>query len=100
PIVLDVTLDVQYLKRESLVHIVETALDKSRLTPQEQQAKADRQALLERVRGGSTGALYERSAFDILGIDQVVVMEAPAGWDVAVTLRLPKGYTYEYASPD
>lgn len=100
PIVLDMTLDVQYLKRESLVELVDAALQRDSLTPEERHAKEAKQALLDEIRGTSTGAFYERSAFDILGIDQLLVIQVDPGWTLEVTLHLPKGYTYEYASPD
>lgn len=100
PVTLDTVLDVQYLKRESLLDLVEDLLDRDHLSPLEKARKEQRDRLLEEIRGRSAGALYERSAFDVLGITQLIVIEMPPGWDLALTLHLPKGYTYEYASPD
>jgi len=100
PVALDTTLDVQYLKRESLVSILQDVLDAQHLSPAERQQKLDRKHLLDEIRGESAGALYERSAFDLLGITQLIVIKMEPGWDLALTLHLPKGYTYEYASPD
>ncbi|MEA3201151.1 MAG: hypothetical protein QOE90_2579 [Thermoplasmata archaeon] len=100
PVTLDTTLDVQYLKRESLVDLVEQLLDRQHLSPAERAKKDARDRMLADIRGQSAGALYERSAFDLLGITQLIVIEMPPGWDLGLTLHLPKGYTYEYASPD
>jgi hypothetical protein len=100
PVALDTVLDVQYLKRESLVGILAELLDQEHLSAAERQKKADRKHLLDEIRGENSGALYERSAFDLLGITQLIVIKMDPGWNLDLTLHLPKGYTYEYASPD
>lgn len=95
PIALDVSFDVQYLKRESLMDLLRDAL---RDDPLENDAAEE--ALLERLKAQQQAAFYERSAFSVLGLEQVFDLGMPPGWDLVLQVRLPKGYTFEDASPD
>lgn len=101
PIALDVVLDVQYLKRTSLMGILDAFLEKkAEETEADRQAEEAEDALLDRLKSENEGAFYERSAFSLLGLTQLIVLEIDPGWDLEIVLSLPEGYTYEYASPD
>lgn len=89
PITLDATVDVQYLERTSLLDILDKAL----------QPKSEREKE-RKARVADAAASYERSAFGLLGIRQVLDLEAFSGWDLVVRVTLPQGYTFEEASPD
>lgn len=89
PLTLRATVDVEYLERTSILDILEKAL-KPR-SEAEKQRKAD---------VADAAAAYDRSAFGLLGIRQVLALQAPAGWNVAMRVQLPEGFTFEEASPD
>ena len=90
PITLRATVDVQYLERTSLIHIVEKALAKPK-SAREKQHERD---------VADVAAAYDRSAFGLLGIRQVLDLQAPEGWNLVVHVQLPEGFTFEEASPD
>ena len=89
PITLVATVDVQYLERTNLFAILEKALE-----PQSEREKERKKQVAD------AAADYERSAFGLLGIRQVLDLQAFAGWNLIVRVKLPEGYTFEEASPD
>lgn len=89
PITLVATIDMEYLERTNLLQILEKALE-----PESAREKARKEQVADQA------ADYERSAFSLLGIRQVLDLEAFSGWNIAVKLHLPEGYTFEEASPD
>lgn len=89
PITLRATLDFEYLQRTSLLDILETAMK-----PKTEEEKARKKEVAD------AAAEYDRSAFGLLGIRQVLDLQAEAGWNVRVAVIMPKGYTIEEASPD
>lgn len=89
PITLDATIDVQYLERTNLFDILDKALK-----PQSEREKERKRQVAD------AAASYERSAFGLLGIRQVLDLQAFSGWDLVVRVKLPQGYTFEEASPD
>ena len=98
PIVLDVAFDLQYLKRESLANLMEQARAKGEAETNASEGPEER--LLEELKAQQQAAFYERSAFSVLGLTQLLNLEMMPGWDMFLTLRLPEGYTFEEASPD
>lgn len=90
PITLRATVDVQYLERASLIGILEKALAK----PKSEREKAQEEQVAD------AQAAYDRSAFGLLGIRQVLDLQAPEGWNLVVRVKLPEGFTFEEASPD
>lgn len=89
PLTLDAVVQVQYLERTNLLKIIEKALEPK------SEAEKERKAQVADAR-----ASYERSAFGLLGIRQVLDLQAFEGWNIAVRVHLPDGYTFEEASPD
>lgn len=101
PIVLDVTVDVQYLKRDSLYAIVSRGIEKAMdRTDAERQKELEEKDAIARLKAENEGAFYERSAFSTMGLTQLISPEMPPGWDLQTHVKLPLGYTIEYASPD
>jgi hypothetical protein len=91
PVTLLTVVELQYQKRQSLVGLLDGLWGPG--------ADGDA-ALRERLDAASLHAPQERSAFALFGIPQVIHVDAPPGWDVALRLRLPEGFTFEEASPD
>lgn len=89
PITLRATVDFEYLQRTSLLDILETAMK-----PKTEEEKARKKEVAD------AGAEYDRSAFGLLGIRQVLDLQAERGWNVRVAVIVPEGYTIEEASPD
>lgn len=89
PLTLAAVVDVEYLERTNLLDIIEKALEPE--TDREKERK-------EHV--ADAAASYERSAFGLLGIRQVLDLQAPRGWNLEVHVTLPDGFTFEEASPD
>lgn len=89
PITLHAVVDVRYVETTSLLDILDKAL-----RPQSDAEKERKKEVADAAAG------YERSAFGLLGIRQVLDLKADEGWDVVMTVRLPEGYTFEEASPD
>lgn len=89
PITLKARVDVEYLQRTSLLEILETALQ-----PKSEEEKARKKQVAD------AGVDYDRSAFGLLGIRQVLDLQAAEGWNVGVAVIVPDGYTIEEASPD
>lgn len=111
PIVLDAVVELQVLRRESLAALLLDALREEAAEEgfapgggggaiEDDEAPDPREELIERLRAENEGAFYERSAFSRLGITQLLVLRMEPGWDLDMTMRLPKGYTFEYASAD
>lgn len=98
PVTLDVELDVQYLEREKLVDILAELLRPE--SRREEAAEEAEEAAIDRLKAENAGAFYEQSAFGTLGITQLLTLEMPPGWDLELEMRLPEGFTIEYASPD
>ncbi len=103
PMTLDATVELQFIHVESLVGILDgyrarkAALARD---PSLDAAEDAQKAELERLRAENEGPIFDRSAFSILGITQLLVLEMDPGWDLDVAMRLPQGYTFEYASAD
>ncbi|HUR68543.1 MAG TPA: hypothetical protein VM370_04795 [Candidatus Thermoplasmatota archaeon] len=90
PLTLVATIDVQYLERTSMLSIVEKAIqNKKSAREKERDAEV-----------ADAAAAYDRSAFGLLGIRQVLDLQAPRGWNLDVKVTLPEGFTFEEASPD
>ena len=89
PITLDAYVDIQYLERTNLLNILDQALE-----PKSEAEKRRKEEVAD------AAATYERSAFSLLGIRQVLDLQAFSGWNVIVSVTLPEGYTFEEASPD
>ena len=100
PIVLDVAFDLQYLKRESLANLMEQARAEQEAEGATNASEDPDDRLLEELKARQQAAFYERSAFSVLGLTQLLNLEMMPGWDMFLTLRLPEGYTFEEASPD
>lgn len=91
PLVLQVRSRMEYLDRYSLVELLETDGNTSEAqTPEERL----RESLLE----NQTVPLERQSAFQVLGIAQLVSLELPPGWLLNLTVELPKGFTIASAT--
>lgn len=86
PVVLDVVFDLQYVQSVSLLEVLRSAGEGE---------EPEKRGLLATSEG-----FLERNAFQQLGISQEIDIGVPPGWDIAVALRLPQGYTFEDASPE
>lgn len=91
PLVLETTFELQYVERTSLLDILEQVLFED---PETQEEKKRKQEVAD------TAADFERSAFGLLGITQVLNLEMEPGWNLDLVVQLPQGYTFEEASPD
>lgn len=92
PITLRASVEIRYVETTSLVAILEKAL--AARAAQANAGPSDDDDVADDAAG------YDRSAFGLLGIRQVLDIKAEEGWDVHVNVRLPDGYTFEEASPD
>lgn len=94
PIALRVVFDLQYLRRESLADLIDSPEDEGP-DPEDPEEK-----LLEELKSKQQAAFYERSAFSVLGLTQLLNLGMSPGWDLVLRLTLPQGYTFEDVSPD
>lgn len=94
PVTLVSVLDLEYRRRESLLGLVEDAFASA------PPAEESEERLRERLEDEAHGAPHERSVFALLGVPQLIRVNAPSGWDVTLRIRLPEGLTFEEASPD
>lgn len=91
PLVLDTVFELQYVERTSLLDILDSALhEDSRSEREEEREKQVADA----------AANFERSAFGMLGLTQVLDLEMEPGWNFELVMLLPQGYTFEEASPE
>lgn len=91
PLVLQVTGQMQFLDRFSLLGLIGDASDDAEpKTPQEQ--------LRQRLQENQTLPLVQRDAFQTLGVAQLVSLELPPGWRLNLTVQLPQGYTISQAT--
>lgn len=90
PIVLDTVFELQYVERTSLLTIAEDYW----------QTRKDERTAERKEQVADAAADYERGAFGVMGITQVVDLKMPPGWNLALSVALPQGYTFEEASPD
>lgn len=99
PLVLDASFTVRFLDRYALGDLVTQPED-----DEEQQARAlalaeeEDDALQERIEENQTAPFLEQSAFQVLGVGQLLQLELPPGWRLNVTMTVPEGYTIAGAS--
>lgn len=88
PIVLDATVSLQFLDRFSVVDLLEAQAagnESEDLTPDERLRKS--------IEENQTEPMFQRDAFEVLGIGQLLSMNLPPGWRLNLTVTVPKGYT-------
>lgn len=88
PIVLNATLSLQYLDRFSLADLLETQLESN-----DTDAKTPQERLQQSLEENQTEPFFQRDAFEVLGIGQLLQMNLPAGWRMNLTVTVPKGFT-------
>lgn len=91
PLVLETRARMEYLDRYSLVDLLETDGNTS-------EAKTPEERLQESLLENQTVPLREQSAFQVLGIAQLVDLRLPPGWLLNLTVEMPKGYTIASAT--
>ncbi|MES2155256.1 MAG: hypothetical protein V4510_09000 [bacterium] len=90
PLVLDARARLQYLDRFSLVGILQR--------PDRPDTERDR--LQARIEHAQSDAVTDRSAFRLLGLKQLLDVQVPPGWRLAVTMTVPQGFTIEGATDE
>jgi len=91
PLVLDASARLQYVDRISLYGLLQAAGHRSH-GPQDD--------LQRRIEANQTDAFADRSAFRILGINQLLDFQVPPGWRLNLTLHVPQGFTIEGATDE
>lgn len=91
PIVLNGSLTLRFLDRYSLEELAGGGgSDDGNLTPQER--------LEKRIQENQSLPFQQQSAFDVVGISQLLALDLPSGWRLNLTVTVPQGFTIEQAS--
>lgn len=90
PLTLDLHARLNFLSRVSLGEILQEEAAKA---GSDDETPAER--LKRSLRENETAGLLDRTAFNALGITQLLAFGIPPGWRVTLTLSVPAGYTVE-----
>ncbi len=115
PLVLDARIDLRFIDHYSLADLVPTGEAGSdgasggngtgqgngtdgngtrhrSLAPAAQANETGDQELRQRIEENQTVPFAQRSAFQVLGIGQLLSVDIPSGWRVNLTVTVPKGF--------
>lgn len=112
PLVLDARIEMRFIDHYSLADLVPTGDGRDNRTADDgnettgdghqtdqdlspQRARAnhmDDEDLRQRIEENQTLPFAERSAFQVLGIGQLLSVEIPSGWRVNLTVTVPQGF--------
>lgn len=99
PIVLEASFTMRFLDRYALGDLIADGEDggESARALTLAQDDEDREEI-ERIRANQTPPFLEQSAFQVLGVGQLLSLDLPPGWRMNMTVTVPEGYTIEGAS--
>lgn len=92
PIVLELDLVVQYLRIESVPHLLQAYFAPKEPNP----AKEGRNAFIEKMKKDNGTPLRERDFFAAAAYTQLLNLSMQPGWSLDLHLRLPRGYSFTY----
>lgn len=87
PLVLDARIELRFIDHFAVADLIPAGgngTDEENKTPQER--------LRDRIEENQTLPFTQRSAFQVLGIGQLLSVDIPAGWRVNLTVSVPKGF--------
>lgn len=89
PLVLDATARLHYVDRVGLFDLLDAAATDS-----------DDGGMQQRIEDAQADAVADRSAFSMLGLNQLLAFALPPGWRLNLTMTVPAGFTVEGATDE
>jgi hypothetical protein len=98
PLVLDANARLGFISRVSLGEIVGDAIQKKARGEDETETPAER--LKKSLQENETAGILDRTAFNVMGLTQLLALGVPPGWLLNLTMLVPAGYTVEGATDE
>lgn len=97
PIVVEVHAVVQYLRVESISSLLSVYLDRSDSEKEKAESKKD---YVSNLKGDNGDPLRSRDFYSAAAYTQLLNISMQPGWSLDVTLRVPRGFSFEYANAE